>query len=402
MKCRNVNMVREPPAHQSGTSSYINGQLSKTTLALPEDANKTKNSLYAADQVPITRAIDSASASAVYTMVNMDELHNANPITRSSLESTEGKSSSRPTSSTSELQAGNKVTERMFPRKLHKILADNANDIATRNIISWHPNGRMWRVNDPSGLEELLPKYFKHACYRSFKRQVNIWNFNRVNHKGPDHGYYFHELFVRDQLDRCKLMERKVKTTASTSTCSAGSTIRQARLTKPAAGRSDAVSSRQVFALSRDDYGSCGPMTAVVRNPNHNHHQEDHQNPLVRLFPRHHQATVAYVPPIANAATPLCYEQVPVQAAAHQDLRMSHGNAAVLAMILPRSSYGAVAVEQHSDTSTLVVDIPNLLAASHYDYGLAKRRLELEARNKLLVELALVQYRQLQDHRYRH
>mmetsp|Transcript_9958 Transcript_9958/g.14826 ORF Transcript_9958/g.14826 Transcript_9958/m.14826 type:complete len:685 (-) Transcript_9958:112-2166(-) len=100
----------------------------------------------------------------------------------------------------------------MFPEKLHQILA---NPHFSR-YIHWAPHGKAWRILDRRALEiEVLPLFFKHAKSKSFMKQVNLWNFDRIKKAGPDYGFYTHELFRRDQPELCRGMIRRLaKSTA--------------------------------------------------------------------------------------------------------------------------------------------------------------------------------------------
>jgi len=94
-----------------------------------------------------------------------------------------------------------------FPVKLHKILSNPE----YADIISWLPHGRSWRVLKPKTYEEkIIPKYFRHAKYASFMRQVNGWGFKRMT-QGPDHNSYYHELFLRGLSHLCIKMRRPTK-----------------------------------------------------------------------------------------------------------------------------------------------------------------------------------------------
>lgn len=79
----------------------------------------------------------------------------------------------------------------MFPEKLQQILA---NPIFSQAIY-WAPHGKAWRILDRKLLEtHVLPLYFKHAKSKSFMKQVNLWNFDRIKRAGPDYGFYTHEV----------------------------------------------------------------------------------------------------------------------------------------------------------------------------------------------------------------
>jgi len=70
-----------------------------------------------------------------------------------------------------------------FPELLHQILEDaeaNRDD----HIVSWLPWGRRFKVPDPKLFaEELMPKYFSHNRYKSFLRQLSLYEFKRASWK---------------------------------------------------------------------------------------------------------------------------------------------------------------------------------------------------------------------------
>ena len=91
-----------------------------------------------------------------------------------------------------------------FPMKLHSILSHPE----FRDMISWMPHGRSWRVLKPKAFEErVIPLYFRHGQYSSFARQVNGWGFNRIT-QGADYNSYYHELFLRGKPFLCERMRR--------------------------------------------------------------------------------------------------------------------------------------------------------------------------------------------------
>lgn len=77
-----------------------------------------------------------------------------------------------------------------FPVKLYVILAQKE----FRDIITWMPHGRSWKVLKPSMFESLvMPLFFEYSNYHSFNRLVNAWSFRRIS-SGPDRGSYYHEV----------------------------------------------------------------------------------------------------------------------------------------------------------------------------------------------------------------
>eukprot|EP00815_Leptocylindrus_aporus_P009501 CAMPEP_0116055668 /NCGR_PEP_ID=MMETSP0322-20121206/3544_1 /TAXON_ID=163516 /ORGANISM="Leptocylindrus danicus var. apora, Strain B651" /LENGTH=657 /DNA_ID=CAMNT_0003539315 /DNA_START=159 /DNA_END=2132 /DNA_ORIENTATION=+ len=87
-----------------------------------------------------------------------------------------------------------------FPRRLMNML--NRTDVV--KAICWLPHGRSFIVRDPKLFEdELYPRFFKPAKYKSFQRQLNLWKFLRVQ-KGFDAGSYYHPLFLRNKPNLVK------------------------------------------------------------------------------------------------------------------------------------------------------------------------------------------------------
>jgi len=86
-------------------------------------------------------------------------------------------------------------------------------DYAERNgldsIITWVLNGRAIKINDPDRLVSLLPLFFGQTKYRSFRRQLNMWHFERIL-EGPHAGGFMHPYFVRDQVELSGCMSRQV------------------------------------------------------------------------------------------------------------------------------------------------------------------------------------------------
>ena len=80
------------------------------------------------------------------------------------------------------------------------------------SIIAWKPHGRAFVVLSPTELEKRLPTLFKQHSITSFVRQLNLWNFKRLNRKGDDYKSYYHELFLRGRPELAKIMRRhKIK-----------------------------------------------------------------------------------------------------------------------------------------------------------------------------------------------
>jgi hypothetical protein len=93
----------------------------------------------------------------------------------------------------------------IFPVKLHKLLCE-ANRNGHEDIISWLPDGKSFKVHDKTKLaNEIMPCFFGSSKYRSFQKNLNMWNFTFQRRGGVDgvhphtsKGACFHPLFLRD------------------------------------------------------------------------------------------------------------------------------------------------------------------------------------------------------------
>ncbi len=108
-----------------------------------------------------------------------------------------------------------------FPWRLHALL----NDSSVSDIISWIPHGKSFVIIRPDVFAtHVLPRYFTPEgsnspnargnggsvpqCvhkYPSFTRKLNRWGFRQVS-RGPDAGAFYHELFLRDDPEKCRGM----------------------------------------------------------------------------------------------------------------------------------------------------------------------------------------------------
>jgi hypothetical protein len=84
--------------------------------------------------------------------------------------------------------------------------------VGDESIVSWQPHGKAFRVHQPKVFARtLMPRYFKQTKYKSFQRQLHVYNFHRIS-QGVDTGAYFHSMFVRNKKSMSLLMScRKIK-----------------------------------------------------------------------------------------------------------------------------------------------------------------------------------------------
>ena len=96
----------------------------------------------------------------------------------------------------------------LFPGKLHNLL-DYAEQNDLQDVICWIDNGTAFVVKDSKKLEEILPKFFRVTKYKSFQRQLNMWNFERNTHNGDRNARISHPYFVRGNKSLCSKMARQ-------------------------------------------------------------------------------------------------------------------------------------------------------------------------------------------------
>ena len=69
--------------------------------------------------------------------------------------------------------------EQQFPHKLYEML-ESVDSLGLSYTVSWLPNGRGFQVKDPTEFMNLVvPHFFMATKYRSFQRQLNLWEFHR-------------------------------------------------------------------------------------------------------------------------------------------------------------------------------------------------------------------------------
>jgi hypothetical protein len=103
-----------------------------------------------------------------------------------------------------------------FPWKLHEML-DNADVEGFSDIVSWLPGStNSFKVHQQGVfVEVIMPRYFKKIQFPSFRRQINMWGFERIK-GGVGKGGYRDPHFIRGMPSLCCMMKRvKIKGTGS-------------------------------------------------------------------------------------------------------------------------------------------------------------------------------------------
>jgi len=90
-----------------------------------------------------------------------------------------------------------------FPQRLMDMISYKG----SQGIISWTMEGNAFIIMDETLLsKQLLTIFFKKTKYLSFIRKINRWGFKRVL-TGENTGAFYHESFLRDQPQRCLLID---------------------------------------------------------------------------------------------------------------------------------------------------------------------------------------------------
>jgi hypothetical protein len=98
----------------------------------------------------------------------------------------------------------------IFPYKLHQILADSE-EAGTEHIVSWLACGKLFKVHDQQEFSRvIMRKYFRHARFKSFLRQLSMYKFQRIT-DGPNRGAYGHPQFVRGRIELSRTINRGEK-----------------------------------------------------------------------------------------------------------------------------------------------------------------------------------------------
>jgi hypothetical protein len=102
-------------------------------------------------------------------------------------------------------------TEHSFPWKLHDMLeAAESNNFS--HIVSWEPDGVSFQVHKGDEFStKILPLYFDHTKYNSFRRQLNKYGFSRVAQGRSSHGIYYHASLVKRDRSLCKEIKRELQ-----------------------------------------------------------------------------------------------------------------------------------------------------------------------------------------------
>mmetsp|Transcript_33995 Transcript_33995/g.64713 ORF Transcript_33995/g.64713 Transcript_33995/m.64713 type:complete len:635 (-) Transcript_33995:418-2322(-) len=129
--------------------------------------------------------------------------------------------------------------------------------ILTMSILQWVPSGEAFRISNLARLEsETLPQYFRHSRFQSLVRQLNFYNFRKINRERTFWVYY-HPLFHRDRPEEMYKLRRR--------TCPGF----DGRRNRPNQGMSPPLHSASITWSNEDQ---------VVHQHGHDHHHPGHDH----------------------------------------------------------------------------------------------------------------------------
>eukprot|EP00339_Tiarina_fusa_P002791 CAMPEP_0117030288 /NCGR_PEP_ID=MMETSP0472-20121206/21867_1 /TAXON_ID=693140 ORGANISM="Tiarina fusus, Strain LIS" /NCGR_SAMPLE_ID=MMETSP0472 /ASSEMBLY_ACC=CAM_ASM_000603 /LENGTH=285 /DNA_ID=CAMNT_0004738305 /DNA_START=29 /DNA_END=886 /DNA_ORIENTATION=+ len=102
----------------------------------------------------------------------------------------------------------NDANKYMFPGKLHNMM-EFIDQEGLESVIAWVLDGRGFMIHDDKKLVDILPQFFSQTKYRSFRRQLNMWHFQRIL-EGPFKGAFIHPCFLRGKKELCSYMSRQL------------------------------------------------------------------------------------------------------------------------------------------------------------------------------------------------
>jgi HSF-type DNA-binding len=135
------------------------------------------------------------------------------PLTNASPAFNNPEAGERPSSTSSEPSSKSRrdkkqgIKNEAFPLKLYRLLKESE-EAGKDDIVSFTHTGNAFKIHHQQRFaNEILPDYFRHKRFDSFKRQLSMYGFVRIP-VGPEEGAFEHRLFKRDRLDLVHQMRR--------------------------------------------------------------------------------------------------------------------------------------------------------------------------------------------------
>ena len=97
-----------------------------------------------------------------------------------------------------------------FPWKVHTML-EEAEREGFQQIVSWVKDGTAFRVHDTNEfVAKVMPNYFDQTRYESFRRQLNLYGFDRVSKgRANNRGIVSHSCLIKSDRSLCQKIARR-------------------------------------------------------------------------------------------------------------------------------------------------------------------------------------------------
>jgi len=97
-----------------------------------------------------------------------------------------------------------------FPVLLYRMLMDAERMSEHADAMSFLPHGRAFKIHNKKIFEEVvMPKYFPNNNWKSFRRQINLYDFIRISDDRLDDGAYYHKCLLKGRPDLLSSIVRK-------------------------------------------------------------------------------------------------------------------------------------------------------------------------------------------------
>ena len=94
-----------------------------------------------------------------------------------------------------------------FPERLHRLLTE-VEAAGHSDIVSFTEDKQTFKIHKPNEFfHKIVPVYFNQTRLSSFKRQLNLYGFELIDH-GKAKGGYYHKLFMKDEPDLARQIRR--------------------------------------------------------------------------------------------------------------------------------------------------------------------------------------------------
>lgn len=186
-----------------------------------------------------------------------------------------------------QLRAGQNLASSKLPFlwKLHAML-DDVEKTGDDNIVSWLDHGKAFRVHKPKlFVQKIIPYYFKQSKYKSFQRQLHLYQFVRTP-RGPEAGAYAHPKFIRDCKALCLSLSPKKSKSRIAAAEAAAAAAAAAGTTVTGTAHSASAANINFTSVETNHSIAAGPMGGGIAQQKQEQQQVPQQNSYLNAIPK--------------------------------------------------------------------------------------------------------------------